>query len=123
MLAAFPALSPVTCEPGKLKAERVVSVELEVAVMFAAVPVVFWLSVGKLDAMAAATAVPLPYRMPVTVVSNVNTGVVVDVATVPANPLALAIETDVTVPPLLGLVLVIVILPPLGVTEMPVPAT
>jgi hypothetical protein len=64
----------------------------------AADPVVFWLSVGKFAAIAAATAVPLPYRMPVTVVSMVMAGVVVAFATVPANPFVDTTETEVTVP-------------------------
>ena len=40
-LPALPEMLPVTCEPSKLKALNVVSVELLDAVMFAAVPVVF----------------------------------------------------------------------------------
>ena len=40
-LAALPEMLPDTCEPGKLNALKVVSVELLVAVMLAAVPVVF----------------------------------------------------------------------------------
>jgi hypothetical protein len=40
-LAALPDMLPVTCEPGKLSTLNVVNVALLVAVMFAAVPVVF----------------------------------------------------------------------------------
>ena len=47
--AALPEMLPVTCEPGKLNALRVVSVELLVAVILAAVPVVFWLNVGQVN--------------------------------------------------------------------------
>jgi hypothetical protein len=47
---------------------------------------------------AALIAVPLPCKMPVTVVDNVMTGVVVGVATVPARPLADSTDTLVTVP-------------------------
>jgi hypothetical protein len=43
-------------------------------------------------------AVPLPLRIPVIVVEIVMAGVVVELATVPAKPLALLTETDVTVP-------------------------
>jgi len=49
--------------------------------------------------LAAEMAVPLPCRMPVTVVESVIAGVLVAVATVPANPLADTTETLVTVPP------------------------
>jgi hypothetical protein len=47
-------------EDAEVRAERVVNVLLLVAVTFAAVPVVFWLRVGKFPATAAATEVPLP---------------------------------------------------------------
>jgi hypothetical protein len=47
--AALPEMLPLTCDPGKLKALKVVSVELLLAVMFAAVPVVFWLNVGQVN--------------------------------------------------------------------------
>jgi hypothetical protein len=43
-------------------------------------------------------AVPLPFNNPVTVVLIVIAGVVVALATVPANPLADATDTVVTVP-------------------------
>lgn len=49
--------------------------------------------------MAAAKAVPLPYSRPVMLVVSVIAGVVVDVATVPAKPLADTTDTLVTVPP------------------------
>jgi len=42
-------------------------------------------------------AVALPFKRPVILVVRVMAGVVVAVATVHANPLALATETDVTV--------------------------
>ena len=48
-LAALPEMLPLTCEPGKLNALNVVSVELLLAVMLAAVPVVFWLNVGQVN--------------------------------------------------------------------------
>ena len=48
-MAALPEMLPLTCEPGKLNAFKVVSVELLVAVMLAAVPVVFWLNVGQVN--------------------------------------------------------------------------
>jgi len=48
--------------------------------------------------VAALIAVPLPCKIPVMEVVRVMAGVVVDVATVPANPLALTTETLVTVP-------------------------
>ena len=41
---------------------------------------------------------PLPFNTPVTVVVNVMAGVVVDVATVPANPFADTTDTEVTDP-------------------------
>lgn len=44
--AALPEMLPETCEPGRLSALNVVSVELLEAVMLAAVPVVFWFNVG-----------------------------------------------------------------------------
>jgi hypothetical protein len=47
--------------------------------------------------------VPLPVNRPVCVVVSVMAGVVVAVATVPANPLAVTTETDVTVPDVAGL--------------------
>jgi hypothetical protein len=46
MFAAFPAMFPVTWLPGSDKADSVTSVELLVAVILLAVPVVFWLRVG-----------------------------------------------------------------------------
>ena len=49
--------------------------------------------------MAAAKAVPLPYNSPVMLVVSVIAGVVVEVATVPANPFAETTDTLVTVPP------------------------
>jgi len=48
--------------------------------------------------LAAEIAVPLPCKMPVIVVERVIAGVVVEVATVPANPFAETTETEVTVP-------------------------
>jgi hypothetical protein len=63
--------------------------------------------------VAAEIDVPLPCRMPVTVVDMVMAGVVVGLATVPAKPLAVATETDVTVPPLtVGVVQVMAVAPP-----------
>lgn len=47
---------------------------------------------------AALMAVPLPDKIPVTLVVRVIAGVVVAVATVPANPLAVTTDTLVTVP-------------------------
>lgn len=47
---------------------------------------------------AADIAVPFPERIPVIVVEIVMAGVVVAVATEPANPLAVTTETEVTVP-------------------------
>jgi len=47
---------------------------------------------------AALIAVPFPLRTPVIVVVRVIAGVVVAVATVPANPFAVTTETLVTVP-------------------------
>jgi hypothetical protein len=63
-LAELPEILPVTCEPGKLKALKVVSVALVVAVMLAAVPVVFWLSVGTSATCMVfiTTFVPLPRK-------------------------------------------------------------
>lgn len=43
-------------------------------------------------------AVPLPLRIPVTVVERVIAGVVVGLATVPENPFAETTETESTVP-------------------------
>ena len=43
-------------------------------------------------------AVPLPFNNPVTLVVIVIAGVLVDVATVPVNPLALVTLTELTVP-------------------------
>jgi hypothetical protein len=88
-------------------------------VMLEEVPVVFWLRVGKLEGMAVATEVPLPYRIPVTVVSMVIAGVVVGFATVPAKPLAVTTDTESTVPGVS--VLVIVVVPPEEDTLIPVP--
>ena len=59
-LAAFPLMLPLTCEPGRLNALRVVNVLLDDAVMLAAVPVVFWLSVGTSAATIAAKRVFVP---------------------------------------------------------------
>jgi hypothetical protein len=59
--AAFPAISPVTCDPGSDRADSVVNVELVVAVMFAAVPVVFWFSVGTSAAWIADSAAAVPF--------------------------------------------------------------
>ena len=47
--AALPLIFPLTCEPGKLSALNVVNVELLDAVTLAAVPVVFWFSVGNVQ--------------------------------------------------------------------------
>ena len=62
--AAFPEILPLTCDPGKLNALNVVKVELLVAVMFAAVPVVFWFKVGTSPAcmVLITTFVPLPLK-------------------------------------------------------------
>ena len=68
---------------------------LDVAVTLAAVPVVLWFSVGKLPATAAATEVPFPYSIPVTVVLIVRAGVVPP-DDVPANPLVELIVMDDT---------------------------
>ena len=46
-------LMPVTWPTGRLRDDRVFIVLLEVAVMFAAVPVVFWLRVGTSAATIA----------------------------------------------------------------------
>lgn len=54
---------------------------------------------------AADMAVPFPDKMPVTVVEIVIAGVLVAVATLPANPLAETTETLVTVPKSTSLVL------------------
>ena len=51
-----------------------------------------------MEGIAGATEFPFPYRMPVTEVLKVMAGVVVEVATVPENPLAETTETEVTVP-------------------------
>ena len=48
--------------------------------------------------VAADMAVPLPFKSPVIVVVSVIAGVVVAVATVPANPLAETTDAEVTVP-------------------------
>ena len=50
-----------------------------------------------MPAVAALIAVPLPFRTPVTVVESVRAGVAPPLD-VPANPLAVATETAVTVP-------------------------
>jgi hypothetical protein len=92
----------VTWLPVILNADKVVNVELVVPVTLEAVPVVLWFKVGKLLEIAAATEVPLPYRIPVTVVDNVMAGVEVGLATEPANPLVDVTDTDVTVPTPLG---------------------
>ena len=49
--------------------------------------------------VAALIAVASPLSTPVMLVVKVIAGVVVDVATVPASPLAVTTETEVTVPP------------------------
>jgi hypothetical protein len=51
---------------------------------------------------AALMAVPFPWSMPVTVVERVMAGVVVGVATVPARPLAVMTDREVTVPAVAG---------------------
>ena len=89
---------PESCEYSRERAESVTKVEFEVAVMLLAVPVVFWFSVGKFEGTAAAIEVPFPYKIPVTLVDNVSTGVVVGLETVPENPFAVATEIVVTVP-------------------------
>lgn len=48
--------------------------------------------------VAALIAVPFPFSNPVTVVLNVIAGVVVAVATVPANPFPVVTDTLCTVP-------------------------
>ena len=48
--------------------------------------------------VAAEIAVPLPLSKPVMLVVSVMAGVVVDVATVPAKPLAETTDTAVTLP-------------------------
>ena len=55
-----PMVPTVTSADAVVRALRVVSVALLVAVMLAAVPAVFWFSVGKFPATAAAIEVPLP---------------------------------------------------------------
>ena len=70
--------------------------------------------------VAAESAVPLPLINPVIVVVNVIAGVVVAVATVPANPLAETTDAEVTVP--LPPVFAMVMLPPPLVIEIPLPA-
>ena len=57
-----------------------------------------WQSTKGLIVTAALMAVPLPFRIPVTVVVSVMAGVVVALATVPAKPLAVTTEAIVTVP-------------------------
>jgi hypothetical protein len=84
--------------PADVKLGNDVKVVFEVAVILAAVPVVFWFNVGNSLAIAAAIDVPLPNKIPVTVVDIVIAGVVVEVATVPAKPLAVTTLTEVTVP-------------------------
>jgi hypothetical protein len=118
---------PVTCEAGKLKAERVVSVEFEVAVMLAAVPVVFWFNVGTSEA-----AISLKIGAPAPVVgaakkvccawlfkdAKVNVPVVVTGLPVIVNrPVLSANPTDVT--PVFDTVIVW----PALATLMPVPPT
>lgn len=81
----------------------IVSLFIEVAV---ATPSVGVTSVGLVASttlpepvvVAAEIAVPLPCKIPVAVVEIVIAGVVVAVATVPANPFAVTTETLVTVP-------------------------
>ena len=51
-----------------------------------------------MPAVAAESAVPLPFTRPVTVVESVMAGVVLAVATEPARPLADTTDADVTVP-------------------------
>ena len=66
---------------------------------------------------AADMAVPLPCKIPVTVVLNVMAGVDVGLATVPAKPLADTTDTDVTVPGLL-VPLLAAVMRPLALTVM-----
>jgi hypothetical protein len=63
-------------------------------------------------------AVPFPLRIPVWFVDMVMAGVVVAVATVPANPLALETETLVTVPEVAGAALVQIV--PFEVSTLPI---
>lgn len=80
-----------------------VAVPIVLAVVrVAALPVVFWLSVGKSPATAAATEVPFPLNIPVTDVLIVSIGVDPPDED-PANPFEDAIEIDVTPPPELPL--------------------
>jgi hypothetical protein len=69
--------------------------------------------------VAALIAVPLPCNIPVTVVLNVIAGVVVAVATVPANPFADTTDTEETLP-VEGVVQVKVPAPSLSVSTWPV---
>lgn len=71
--------------------------------------------------VAALISVPLPCKIPVTVVERVMAGALVEVATVPARPFADTTDTEVTVPP--GFEDAIVRLLPEGVIVMFVPAT
>jgi hypothetical protein len=79
MLAASPAILPVTCEPGRDKADSVVRVLFVVAVRVVAVSV--------------------PVMSPVSVPTSVSAGVVVGLATVPVKPFALTKLNEVTEPP------------------------
>jgi hypothetical protein len=69
---------PDTCEPGKLNALNVVNVELLVAVMLAAVPVVLWLNVGHVNVPVEKSP---DVGVPKTGVTNV--GLVAKATTVP----------------------------------------
>ena len=59
-LVASPAMFPVTCAPGNDSEGKVVRVLLVVAVIFEAVPVVFWLSVGTSAATIADRVATVP---------------------------------------------------------------
>jgi hypothetical protein len=70
-----------------------------------------------------AVAVSVPVISPVSLPVRDKAGVVVGLVTVPVKPFPLVKEKFVTVPPKLGDVLVIVMLVPEGVTDIPAPAT
>ena len=89
------AIVPDNWDADRIKADKDVKVAFVVAVILLAVPVVFWFRVGKFDGIAETMVVPLPYKIPVTVVLNVNAGVAPP-EEAPAKPFALATETAVT---------------------------
>lgn len=86
------ATVPESCDAGRLRAVSVVIVEFEVAVTLAAVPVVFWFSVGTSAAWIVdnAAAVPSDLRYVPDVCVPVRAVIALEAVVAPVPPLAMA---------------------------------